>query len=176
VSENLRKYLHQVPILADLLDQELQANRSNATNTEEQRFHLEEIQAKLAAKLKAEKILYATKYYPEQEQVCPICKETLFGYYWELNNAVSAKAVCVSYKLFHAFTQHDQSFITESMQNVSGVRVGEMRLVLDLPAVLGVMKNSAAPPELLAECEQAIEIQKQQLAAAEPVAASGGGH
>jgi hypothetical protein len=176
VSENLRKYLADVPILADMLDHELQTNRSNATNTEEQRFHLEEIQGKLCARLKAEKTLYATKYYPEQEQVCPICKETLFGYYWELNNPVTSKAICASYKLFHAFTRHEQSFITESMQNVSGVRVGEMRLVLDLPAILGVMKGSSAPAELLAECEAAIDKQKHELAAAEPVAASGGGH
>lgn len=176
MSENLRKYLAGVPILADLIDQALVTNRSNATNTEEQRFHLEELHAKLCAKLKAEKTLYATKYYPEQEQTCPICKELLFGYYWELNNPVTAKAICVSYKLFHAFTAHEQTFITESMQNVSGVRVGEMRLVLDLPAVLSVMKGSSAAPELLAECEAAVEMQKQQLAAAEPVLAAGGGH
>ncbi|MDB5097422.1 MAG: hypothetical protein JWM80_1843 [Cyanobacteria bacterium RYN_339] len=176
MSENLRKYLSEVPILAELLDGDLQANRSNATNTEEQRHHLEDIQTKLCARLKDEKTLYATKYYPEQEQSCPICKEILFGYYWELNNPVSAKAACISYKLFHAFTQHDQGFITESMQNVTGVRVGEMRMVLDLGAILSVMKNSSAPPELLAECEAAIEIQKQRLAAAEPIAAGGGGH
>jgi hypothetical protein len=176
LSENLRKYLHEVPILADLIDQALAANKSNATNTEEQRFHLEELHKGLAANLREEKRLYATKYYPEQEQTCPICKEMLLGYYWELNNPVTSKAICVSYKLFHAFCAHEQSFITESMQNVSGVRVGEMRLVLDLPSILGVLKGSSIPPELIAECEQAIEAQKRALEASEPVQAAGGGH
>lgn len=174
--ETLRKYLGELPILADQIVHELATNPSHATNTEEQRFHLEEIQIGVAKRLKEEKQLYATIYYPEQEQTCPICKELLHGYYWELNNPVTTKSACISFKLFHAFIHHEQMFITESMQNVSGVRVGEMRMVLDLPAVLGVMKGSSAPAELLAECEQAIELQKKALAEAAPVVAAGGGH
>ena len=176
MTENLRKFLHDVPILAELLSADLASNPCHATNTEEQRFHLEELQGKLARRLKETGQIYCTIYYPEQEQACPICKETLHGYYWELNNPVTTKAICVSYKLFHAFTEHEQTFITESMQNVSGVRVGEMRLVLDLPAILSTLKNGAVPPEVLAECEQAIELQQQALAAADPVLAAGGGH
>lgn len=176
MSENLRKYLGDVPILADLITRALASHPSNATNTEDQRFHLEDIQTGISKRLKDEKQLYATLYYPEQEQICQLCKDTLFGYYWELNNAATGKAICVSYKLLHAFVHHDQSFITESMQNIAGVRVGEMRMVLDLPAILGVMKGSSAPLELLGECEQAVEKQKQALADAQPLTAAGGGH
>src|SRR5262249_4661239 len=157
VVENLRKYLGEIPILAELLARDLASHPSHATNTEEQRFHLEELQVALAKRLKEEKQLYCTIYYPEQEQVCPICKETLHGYYWELNNPVTSKATCISYKLWHAFVHHEQTFITESMQNVSGVRVGEMRMMLDIPSIQTCLKNSSADPGLIAECDQAVE-------------------
>jgi hypothetical protein len=176
VIENLRKYLGEIPILADMLAHDLMTQPSHATNTEEQRHHLEDTQGKLTARIKADKQLYATIYFPEQEQHCPICKESMHGYYWELNNPITTKSICVSYKLFHAFVLHDQSFLTESMENVSGVRVGEMRIVLDLAAIANVMKGSGVAPELIAECELAVELQKKALAESVPMAASGGGH
>lgn len=157
-----------------MLDADLKATKNHATNTEEQRAHLEELQKHLFARLKAEKQLYATIYYPEQEQICPECKETLHGYYWELNNPVNNKSICNSFKLIHYFTTHEQTFMSENMFNVSGTRVGDMRMTLELAMIAAVLKGADVPADVLAEAQQALELQKKQLADAGAFVASGG--
>jgi hypothetical protein len=161
-------------VLADLLASELKAHPSNASNAEDLRFHIEDLQAKLAARLKAEKQLYAALFFPEMEVHCAACKETFLGVYYELNNPANGKGLCVSHKLLHGFIDHEQFFQEESMHTVQGTKVGDCRLVLDLPGLVGIMEGSNVPPEVLAEAKQAVELQKQALAAAGAFAASGG--
>jgi hypothetical protein len=174
VLDNLRKYFNDLPVLAELIASELKAHPSNATNAEDLRFHLEDLQTKLAARLKAEKQLYAAVFFPEHEIHCAACKETLLGVYWELNNPTNGKGLCVSNKLLHGFVDHEQFFQEESMHTVQGTKVGDSRLVLDLPGLVGIMEGANVPPEVMAEARQAVELQKQALAQAGAFAASGG--
>lgn len=172
--ENLRKYFNDMPVLADVIAAELKANPSHASNAEDLRFHIEELQAKLAARLKAEKQPYAAVFFPENEIHCAACKETLMGVYWELNNPANGKGLCVSHKLLHGFIDHEQFFQEESMHTVQGTKVGESRQVLDLPGLLAILEGSNAPEIVLAEARQAVELQKQALAQAGAFAAAGG--
>ena len=172
--ENLRKFFNDVPVLADLLAAELKAAPSNATNAEDLRFHLEELQHTLMARLKAEKQLYAVVFYPEMEIPCQACGETLMGVYWELNNPATGQGLCVSNKLLHGLVDHEQFFQIESMQTVAGTRVGDTRQVLDLPGLVKVMAGAAVPEIVMAEAAQAIELQKRALAEAGDFAAAGG--
>lgn len=172
--ENLRKYFNDMPVLADAIASELRAHPSNASNAEESRNHIETLQAKLAARLKADKQLYAAVFFPEAEIHCAICKETLKGVYWELNNPATGKGLCVSHKLLHGFIDHEQFFQIESMHTVAGTNVGESRQVLDLPGLVAIMAGSNTPDLVMAEAAQAIELQKQALAAAGAFSAAGG--
>lgn len=172
--ENLRKYFNDLPVLADLIASELKAHPSHASNAEDLRFHIEDLQAKLAARLKAEKQLYAALFFPETEVHCAACNETFLGVYWELNNPATGKGLCVSHKLLHGFIDHEQFFQEESMHTVQGTKVGDCRLVLDLAGLAAMMEGANVPAEVLAEAKQAVELQKQALAAAGAFAASGG--
>jgi hypothetical protein len=176
VLETLRQYLQEVPVLAQLIERELLNHPANVTNTEDLRFHVEDLQQKLFARLKAERTPYAVVHFPEMELSCPACKESFSGYYWELNNPATGKGLCVSNRLIHALVAHEQFFITESLHNVAGTRVGDSRLVLDVAGLASVLKGSSAPAEIVAECEAAAEVQARQLAEAGEFVASGGGH
>ncbi|HEY9724393.1 MAG TPA: hypothetical protein V6D47_20490 [Oscillatoriaceae cyanobacterium] len=174
--ETLREYLRQVPVLAQLLERELLNQPAHASNTEDLRAHVEKLQAKLGERLKAERKPYAVLHFPETEVNCPVCKDTIFGYYWEINNPVSGKGLCITHRMLHGLVAHEQLFQNESMQNVSGVRVGETRLVLDLPGLESVLVGADVPPDVLDELAQARALQAQQLAEAGPLVAAGGGH
>lgn len=172
--ENLRQFFNNVPVLADLQANELRANPSHASNAEDLRFHLEELQTNLAKRLKAERQLYAVVFFPENEVHCQACKETLMGVYWELNNPATNKGLCVSNKLLHGLIDHEQFFQIESMHTVAGTRVGECRLVLDLPGLAAVMEGANVPAEVMAEMREAIELQKRALADAGAYTPAGG--
>lgn len=174
--ENLRQYLNDVPKLAELLERALHENPANVSNTEDLRFHLEDLQTDLAKRLKDEKQLYSVLHFPEQELKCPTCGTLVMGYYWELNNPATGKGQCVSNALFHALVAHEEFFQTEMMYNVSGTRVGETRQVLDLAALLAVVEGSSAPAEIVAELKTAIELQARKLAESAAPATAGGGH
>lgn len=172
--ENLRKYFNELPVLADAIASELKAHPSHAANAEESRAHIETLQSKLSARLKADKQLYAAVFFPEGEIHCVICKETLKGVYWELNNPATGKGLCVSHKLLHGFIDHAQFFQIESMRTVAGTLVGESRQVLDLAGLVAIMAGSNAPEVVMAEAGQAVALQAQALAAAGAHAAAGG--
>lgn len=174
--ETLRDYLRQVPVLAQLLERELLNQPANASNTEDLRFHLERLQSKLGERLKTERTPYAVLHFPDTEVNCPVCKETLFGYYWEINNPLSGKGLCITHRMLHGLVAHEQLFQSESMQNVSGVRVGETRLVLDLAGLEAVLSGTSVPQAVLDELAQARALQAQQLLEAGPLVAAGGGH
>lgn len=162
----LRAHLGQLPILAELLEGAAIATPNHATNTEEQRFHLEQLHADLMARLRAEQQPYVVVYFPDQEEVDPIDQVLLKGAYWELNNPVTNQAICVPRKLIHGFVAHGQSHRVEAMRNVTGIRVGEMRSVLDLKAIARVLSGANVPPEVLAEAQAAVAQQAQELAQA----------
>lgn len=172
--DELRKYIGQLPVLQDMLQQAIYQNRGTATNTEEQRFHIEELHQGIMKRLKEEKALYGVVYNPDLENHCPICRKEYKGSYYEINNAATGKAIVSSIRLIHALVEHEQTFFQEQMINVSGTRVGEMRLTLDVKAIRKVLDGGAVPPEVVAEADQAIEVQKQQLAEAGDVVATGG--
>ncbi len=172
--DELRRFIGQMPILADQLQQAVYQNRGNATNTEEQRFYLEELHQGIVKRLKEDRSLYGVVYNPDLENHCPICSKEYKGSYFELNNAATGKAIVSSIRLIHALVEHEQLFFQEQMINVSGTRVGEMRLVLDVKAIRKVMDGGDVPADVLAEAEQAIEIQKKQLAEVGELTASGG--
>ena len=172
--DELRRYIADMPILADLLQQAVYQNRGTATNAEEQRYHLEELHAGIMKRLKEERRLYGVTYNPDIENHCPVCRKTFMGSYFEINNAATGKAIVSSMRLVHALVEHEQTFFQELMVNVTGTRVGEMRLTLDLKAIRKVMEGADVPAEVLQEAEQAVEVQKQQLAEAGDLAASGG--
>lgn len=163
--DDLRRFLAEVPILADLLQQAVYRERGTATNTEEQRYHLEALHQAVMADLKAERRVYGVLYNPEFENHDPLTKTIFYGHYLELNNPVTNKAIVSSTKLMNAFIHHEQTFITENMINVTGTRVGEMRMALDLAAIAGVLAGADVPESVLSEAHQASEIQAQQLAA-----------
>ena len=174
--ENLRQFLSEVPILIDLINRDLAANPSHALNAEEMRGHIEDLQASVFKRLKDEKTIYAVLHFPEFELHCPICREAFLGYYWEVNNPATGKGASVSNRLLHAFILHEQTFVSEPMENVSGVKTGECRLVLDFGSIQSVLKGGAVSEAVLGELEQAKALQQQQLAAAGDFVASGGGH
>lgn len=173
--DELRKFIGEMPILAEMLQQAVYQNRGTATNTEEQRFHLEELHQGIIKRLKEERRVYGVLYNPDTENHCPICRRQFDGTYFEINNAATGKAIVSSTRLIHALVEHEQTFFQEQMYNVSGTRVGEMRLTLELKAIRKVLDGADVPAEVLAEAEQAIGIQTQQLAELGQLAA-GGGH
>lgn len=158
-----RRFIADIPVLQDLLQATVHKNRGHATNTEEQRFQIEEVHGAVVKELKEARSLYAVHYNPDFENLCPICRKTFHGTYYELNNAATGKAIVNSMRLIHALLEHEQTFFVEQMINVSGTRVGEMRLVLDLKAIINVMKGAEVPDEVTQEAAEALEIQKQQL-------------
>lgn len=171
--EALRAHLPAIPILAELLEAAAISTPSHATNTEEQRFHLEKLQADLMARLRAEKQPYVVVYFPDHEEVDAASGTVIHGCYWELNNPANNQAICVSRKLIHIFADRALSHITQPMQNVTGIRVGEMRSVLDLAAIARVLEGSNTPPEVLAEAHAAAEHQARELASLKAPAAAG---
>jgi hypothetical protein len=171
VLDALRRFIADTPVLQDLLQQAIHKKRGNATNTEEQRFYIEEIHVATMKELKEGRRMYGVRYNPDFENHCPICRKTFHGTYFELNNAATGKAIVSSIRLIHALVDHEQTFFQELMLNVSGTRVGEMRLVLDLKAINKVLEGADVPDEVLAEAREALTIQQQQLAEADAAAA-----
>jgi hypothetical protein len=174
VLENLTQTLENVPVLMALLHDALGQTPAPTANTEEMRAHLERIQSELAARLKRERKLYAVLHFPEHEWHCPTCKQAFWGTYWELNNPGTGKGLCLSHLVLHGFLAHGSTYQMEELRNVSGVRIGEARLVLDVAGLSAVLHGSDIVPEALAELATLEALQKEQLAQAGAFQAAGG--
>lgn len=172
--DKLREFVPQVPVLADLLERELLNDPGNISNTEEIRFHLEKVHKKVMDTLRAERKLYAVMHFPEAELHCPICQTVYHGYYWEVNNPVTGKGYIASQRLIHGLVAHEQLFLEEPMETVTGTRVGDTRLILDVATMSSVFKNADVPADVLEDLATAEAIQKKLLAEAPAVVASGG--
>ena len=172
--EKLREFIPTIPVLADLIERALLNEPGNVTNTEEMRYHLETIHKKVMDELKAERKLYAVKHFPEQEVTCPICHHVDLGYYWEVNNPMTGKGYIAAQRLIHGLTHHEQLFLEEPMETVVGTRVGDTRLILDVATMSTAFKNADVPADVLADLASAEAFQKQLLAEAPAVVASGG--
>ena len=171
--EVYRRFLADIPILQDMLQAAIHKKRSaGGTNTEEQRYQIEEAHVAIMAELRENRRLYGVRYNPDFENNCPICRKTFHGTYFELNNAATGKAIVSSMRLFHALVEHEQLFFQEQMLNVTGTRVGEMRLVLDVKAIAKVMEGAEVPEKVLAEAATALDLQRQQMLEVDGAAAT----
>lgn len=168
-----RRFLADIPILQDMLQAAIHKKRgAGGTNTEEQRYQIEEAHIAIMAELRENRRLYGVRYNPDFENTCPICRKVFHGTYFELNNAATGKAIVSSMRLYHALVEHEQLFIQEQMLNVTGTRVGEMRLVLDVKAIAKVMEGADVPDEVLAEAATGLDLQRQQMLEADAAAAA----
>lgn len=174
--ENLREFIKQIPVLAAILEREVLNHPSNTTNTEDLRHYVEGIQKQLFARMREERALYAVMHFPEHEMTCPLCKEELFGYYWEVNNAATSKGYIVANRLIHGLVAHEQLFLEEPMQTVGGTKVGDTRLMWDLAELKKTFEGANVSPEVMAELEEAMAMQRAQLEAAGAFVTAGGGH
>lgn len=164
--EQLRSHLAELPVLAELLARAAATTPSHATNTEEQRFHLEQLHQAVMQELRAQQRPYVVILFPDQELLDPETRATVRGAYWELNHPVTGQSACLPHPLVRAFVERGVSHFSEAMRNVTGVRVGTMRSALDLGAMARVLAGGPLAPELRAELEAAQQQQASQLAQA----------
>ncbi|MEB3197534.1 MAG: hypothetical protein VKP62_10065 [Candidatus Sericytochromatia bacterium] len=168
--EHFSRFLNEVPLLADLLQQAIRAQGKAGSNTEEQRGILESVHGQVMNTLKANRTIYAVRLNPEAEHECPACRTSYRGDYVEFNNAATGKSVVCASMLVHALVAHGQLVITTTVRNVSGTRVAEAIESLDLPGLLAVLKDGQVPSEVL-EGAHAAELAREQARGALPTPA-----
>ena len=146
--EKLREFLDDMPILSDLVDEEMEQMEYDATNSEQLRRVREEAQHNKCAELKNEGRCYKVLYFTNYTMECPTCEEKMVGAYVELNNPVTSKGMYLNHVLLHTFVDHDQLFFNEPNVDISGNQDGTRRVDLNLVALLKVLDGSAVPPDI----------------------------
>jgi hypothetical protein len=146
--EKLRQFLDEMPILGEVVDDEMEQMEYDATNSEQLRKVREEAQHNVCADLKKEGKCYKVPFFVNYTMVCPTCEEKLTGAYIELNNPVTAKGMYLNHVLLHTFIDHDQLFFNEPNVDISGNVDGTRRVDLNLVALLKVLDGSTVPPEI----------------------------
>ena len=146
--EKLRGFLAEMPILGEVVDEEMEAMDFDATNSEALRNVREEAQHTVCGRLKAEGQCYKVIFFTNYTLVCPTCDTKLTGAYTELNNPVSAKGMYLNEVLLHTFIEHDQLILNEPNVDLSGNIDGARRVEINLVELLKVLDRSKIPPEV----------------------------
>lgn len=147
-----RTYLGSVPVLSTLIEAAFQMSPVPASNPEELRETLSELQKQVVGALREAKALYRVENLPNESFTCPNCGHETKGAYAELSNPASGRRGIFPSGLIHGFVQHGTTSLDEPIVNLSGIYVGDRELHLDLAALMRVLALADLPGEVVSEC------------------------
>lgn len=148
-----RRFLAEVPLLADMLEEALKENPVPGNNPEELREHLVQHQKRIVASFKEEKRLYRIQNLPAEVFPCPDCAAEVKGAYWELSNPATGRRALFPSLLLHGFIEHGATVLVEPIINLSNILMGEREVKFDLRALVQVLAGAELPEGLREECE-----------------------
>jgi twitching motility protein PilT len=149
------RYLASLPVLAELLRDELAPKLSRSTTDGEFRALRRDALAAVVARHKEAHAAYKVLHFTEEQVPCkvPGCREPIVGAYCEVVNPVTRADLKLPARVAHNLMHHADGIASEPLRNMGNSPYGEAPLVLDAAALRKVLLQLVVPDEVLAELE-----------------------
>jgi twitching motility protein PilT len=149
----LGAYFKAMPVLADMLREELTPRLKRTTTDGELRMLRREALDRIVANGKTNKSAYCVCHFPEEEVPCKVdgCRETIKGVYFELVNPISRATMMIPMRTAHNLIVHGLGHAKEPMRNMGNSPFGDAEIQLDAEGLLKVVNGLDVPEPALGE-------------------------
>lgn len=170
----LGAYLRSLPVLADLIKDEVQPRLSRSTTDGQFREIRRQAVARIVEARKAAGQGYRIIHFPEDVTPCKVegCHEPVVGTYMEVVNPVTRANMMLPGRIGHNLIHHGSGLATEALRNMGNSPYGDAEICLDAQALLKVFVNIELPEDAKAELEawaEAYPVKKKALPKFEPI-------
>jgi twitching motility protein PilT len=156
----LGRYLAGIPVLADLIREELAPRLSRNTTDGEFRQLRREAVATIVERHKAARTPYRVSHFTEEQVPCKVegCREAIAGIYFEIVNPVTRGDLKLAMRIAHNIIHHADGRAKEPLRNMGNSPYGDADVQLDAAALRKVLTQLDVPAEVLAELDAWDEI------------------
>lgn len=151
----LGRYLASIPVLADLIREELSPKLSrNTTDGEFRHLRREAVEA-IVKRHKDGHAAYKVNHFTEEQVPCRVegCREAIVGIYKEVVNPVTRADIKLPMRIAHNIIHHGDGRAKEPMRNMGNSPFGDADIQLDAAALKKVLTQLDVPEEALAELD-----------------------
>lgn len=147
------QFLSEIPILADLLREELTPRLSRTTTDGEFRALRRDALATVVNRQKEQHLPYKIIHFAEEQVPCRRegCREPIVGVYYELVNPITRVDIKIPARIAHNIMFHGDGMAQEPMRNMGNSPYGDAELQLDAAALLRTLVQLSVPDAVLAE-------------------------
>lgn len=170
----LGQYLKGLPVLAELIREEIAPKLSRTTSDADLRNLRRDAIEAIVKRHKEAKAAYKVIHFPEEQSPCRIegCRETIVGVYMEVVNPVTRADIKLPMRVAHNLVYHGDGKAKEPMMNMGNSPFGDADIQLDAAALRKVLVQLDVPEEARAELdrfEEAFPIYRPIAAKFEPL-------
>ncbi|MEB3196214.1 MAG: PilT/PilU family type 4a pilus ATPase, partial [Candidatus Sericytochromatia bacterium] len=150
------RYLAAVPVLADLLREELAPRLSRSTTDGEFRALRRDALQAVVTRQREAKHPYKVIHFAEEQVPCKMegCRESVVGVYVEIVNPVTRADLKIPARIAHNLTHHASGLALEPLRNMGNSPFGDAEVQLDAAAVRKILTQLDVPGEVLDELAQ----------------------
>ncbi|MEB3329163.1 MAG: hypothetical protein VKQ33_08030, partial [Candidatus Sericytochromatia bacterium] len=149
------RYLAGLPVLAELLREELAPRLTRTTTDGEFRALRREALSAVVSRHRDARAAYKVLHFSEDQVPCKVaaCQEPIVGAYCEVVNPITRADLKLPARVAHNLMHHGDGVASEPLRNMGNSPYGEAPLVLDAAALRKVLTQLAVPAEVLSELE-----------------------
>lgn len=153
--EALGRYLAQMPVLADMIREDLTPKLSRTTTDGEFRGLRRDVLANIVQRQKDTKAAYRVMHFTEEQVPCKVtgCRETIIGTYFEIVNPITRGDLKLSVRIAHNIIFHADGKAKEPMRNMGNSPFGDAEIQLDAGAMKRVLMQLDVPQDALDELD-----------------------
>lgn len=150
----LGEYLRSLPVLADMIKEDLTPKLKRTTSDGEFRQLRRDTLNKIVEERKGAQAGYTIVHFPEETAPCRVegCREAVVGAYLEVVNPVTRAALMLHGRIAHNILHHGNGIAMEPLRNMGNSPFGDSEIKLDAEALLKVFVNLDVPEPVLEEC------------------------
>lgn len=151
----LGQYLGSLPVLADLIREELSPKLSRSTTDGEFRQLRRQAVEDIVKRHKEARAAYRVHHFTEEQVPCKVegCREAIVGVYLEVVNPITRADIKLPMRVAHNLIHHGDGHAKEPMRNMGNSPFGDANIQLDAAALKKVLTQLDVPAEALAELD-----------------------
>jgi twitching motility protein PilT len=152
--EALGAYMSSLPVLADMIREELTPRLKRTTTDGEFRQLRRDVLSKIVDEHKEAAAGYRVVHFPEDAVPCKFegCREAVAGTYVEIVNPVTRANIMLNGRIAHNIIFHSTGHAKEPLRNMGNSPYGDSDIYLDAEALMKVFVNLDVPEAVLEEC------------------------
>jgi twitching motility protein PilT len=149
----LGAYFRSLPVLADMLKEELAPRLGRNTTDGEFRQLRRDALDRIVNRCKEAKGAYRVTHFPEEQVPCKVdgCRETITGVYMELVNPITRANYMIPMRIAHNVAHHGYGRAKEPMRNMGNSPFGDADIQLDGEALQKTLVGLDVPEDATAE-------------------------